>query len=88
MPATTIDFRPIETSLLYFSGKDPSYTVDVTQPGGAECDNNVENSNSSFPVKVHDVRGLASQFSLETNGFVFANHKIDGLEGCTTEERM
>lgn len=86
MPATIIEPRHVDASLTYFSGKDQSYTIDFTQPGAEDYHGSVESNIDTRPVKVKDARGAESEFSLNTNGFVYAKHKIDGLEDCKTEE--
>lgn len=72
--------------MTYFNGEDPNYTIDFTYPGGEERHDVVEKKIEKSPVKIHDARGIESQFSLQNNGFVYARHKVDGLEDCKTEE--
>lgn len=86
MPAAIVGSRHVDASLNYFNGKDQSYTIDFTQPGAEALGSSIDKNVDTRLVNIKDARGIESQFSLNTNGFVYAKHKIDGFEDCTTEE--
>ncbi|CAN8102037.1 unnamed protein product [Discula destructiva] len=86
MPATIIEPRHVEATLEYHSGPEKSLEVDFTQPDG-------ESKMDSFkkePLRttITDCRGMEENFTLETNGFTYAKHKVAGLENCTTDEEI
>lgn len=86
MPAAIVEPRHVDAPLNYFNGKDQSYTVDFTQPGAEALGSSIDKDINTCLVNIKDARGIESQFSLSTNGFVYGKHKIDGFEDCKTEE--
>lgn len=86
MSAAVVKPRHIDAPLNYFTGKDQSYTVDFTQPDAEAISGSIEEKVNTRLVNIKDARGIESQFSLSTNGFVYGKHKIDGFEDCKTEE--
>ncbi|KAF8166670.1 hypothetical protein K438DRAFT_1921484 [Mycena galopus ATCC 62051] len=86
MPAAIIEPRHVDTNLTYFGGPDKAVAIDFTQPDSETRFGSVEKLTEHCDVKIQDARGVEDKFSLDTNGFVYVKHKIDGFESCTTEE--
>lgn len=88
MPGTLLSRRDVDTSLNFWKAAAEPVNLDFTQPGAETRFKALGSLNEPAKLTVQDARGQEDEFNLERNGFVYAKHKIEGLEALTSEEEI
>jgi hypothetical protein len=73
--------KNVDTELVFWRRpEDMTVVSDFTKNGPKECMAEMQGMNQSHSVRVQDIRGQKSRFTLGQNGFQYVYHDIPGLD--------
>ncbi|KAL1962580.1 hypothetical protein VTN77DRAFT_9373 [Rasamsonia byssochlamydoides] len=81
--------KDIQTELVYWKRLEGrSATIDFTQPGGEQRFAELATYEERHPVRIHDIRGEESNYTLDKNGFQYVRHDVPELDDWSDEEKV